>query len=211
MEFIKSISKAVWAEDALAPAQEADADWKIIERVHAGEIEAFDEIVTRYQKRIYSIIYNLTSNREDASDVAQDVFIKAFRHLHRFRGQSSFFTWLYRIAINTSMTHLRRNRMRRFFSLDPFNEEGTSSEVMEHLADPMNGDKSLLLNELQEKLNESLQKLSLKHRMTVVLFDIEGLSHQEIAKIMRCSEGTVRSRLQYAREQLQSWLSPYLK
>ena len=156
-------------------------------------------------------MYNLTSNREDASDLTQEAFIKAFRSISHFKGQSSFFTWLYRIAVNAALTHLKRNRLRKFFSFENLDQEISQTEVLEVLAERTQTDKSTLVNELQEKLNEALQRLSLKHRTVVVLFEIEGLSHQEIAQVMECSEGTVRSRLHYAKQQLQSYLQDYLR
>ena len=117
---------------------------------------------------------------------------------------------MYRIAVNATLTHLKRNRLRRFFSFENINEEVGHSEIVEALAERTNADKSTLLHELQEKLNEALHKLSLKHRAVVVLFEIEGLSHQEISEVVGCSVGTVRSRLHYAKQQLQAYLQDYL-
>jgi RNA polymerase sigma-70 factor (ECF subfamily) len=192
-------------------AAEAEVDWALVQRVQAGDVRAFDQLITKYRERLYAIIYNLTSNREDTSDLAQEAFIKAFRSIKNFKGDSSFFTWLYRIAVNASLTHLKRTRMRRFFSFDNLDEQVSKSELIEALTDQLQTDKPSLVKELQEKLNEALQRLSLKHRTVVVLFEIEGLSHQEIAQVMECSEGTVRSRLHYAKQQLQSYLQDYLR
>jgi RNA polymerase sigma-70 factor (ECF subfamily) len=192
-------------------AAEADADFALVQRVQAGDIRAFDLLIQKYRERLFAIIYNLTANREDASDLAQEAFIKAFRNIRLFKGESSFFTWLYRIAINASLTHLKRTRLRRFFSFENLDEQISQSELAEVLADKMQTDKPALIKELQEKLNEALQRLSLNHRTVVVLFEIEGLSHQEIAQVMDCSEGTVRSRLHYAKLQLQSYLQDYLR
>jgi RNA polymerase sigma-70 factor (ECF subfamily) len=192
-------------------AVEADADWSLVQRVQAGDVRAFDQLINKYKERLFAIVYNLTSNREDASDLTQEAFIKAFRSIGHFKGQSSFFTWLYRIAVNAALTHLKRSRLRRFFSFETLDQEVSQSELMEVLTEKMHSDKSTIINELQEKLNEALQRLSLKHRTVVVLFEIEGLSHQEIAQVMNCSEGTVRSRLHYAKQQLQSYLQDYLK
>ncbi len=192
-------------------AVEAGVDLALVRRVQAGEVAAFDVLIQKYRERLYAIIYNLTSNREDASDLAQEAFIKAFRSIGNFKGDSSFFTWLYRIAVNASLTHLKRNRMRRFFSFENLGEEVSQSDLVEALTDKLQSDKPAIIKELQEKLNEALQRLSLKHRTVVVLFEIEGLSHQEIAQVMNCSEGTVRSRLHYAKLQLQSYLQDYLR
>ena len=187
-----------------------DSDMAFVRRVQQGDVGAFDQLILKYRERLFSIIYNLTSNREDAADLTQDAFIKAFRSINRFKGKSSFFTWLYRIAINGALTHLKRNRFRRFFSFETINEEMGAADIVEALAVHTNSDKSALLSELQEKLNEALHKLSPKHRTVVVLFEIEELSHQEISEVMQCSVGTVRSRLHYAKQQLQAYLQNYL-
>ena len=192
-------------------AAEATVDWALVQRVQAGDVRAFDQLITKYRERLYAIIYNMTANREDTSDLTQEAFIKAFRSINSFKGDSSFFTWLYRIAVNASLTHLKRSRLRRFFSFDNLDEQVSQSELFEALADKTNSDKPALIKELQEKLNEALQRLSLNHRTVVVLFEIECLSHLEIAQVMECSEGTVRSRLHYAKQQLQSYLQDYLR
>ena len=194
-------------------ALEADADSEIVRRVQAGDVAAFDELILKYRQRLYAVVYNLTSNREDASDLVQDSFIKAFQSINRFGGQSSFFTWLYRIAINSSLSHLRKNRLRTFFSLEQIDEnDRPSAEVIAALTDDTNGaERGAMVRELQEKLNEAMQKLSIKHRTVVTLFEIDCLSHQEIAELMSCSVGTVRSRLHYAKQQLQSELQRYVR
>ena len=127
-----------------------------------------------------------------------------------FEGQSSFFTWLYRIAVNTTLTHLRRQRQAAFFSLEKLQEDGPTADLLARLTDATGADRETFARELQEKLNEALQKLSIKHRTVITLFEIEGLSHEEIARVMRCSVGTVRSRVHYAKQLLQAELQPYL-
>jgi RNA polymerase sigma factor (sigma-70 family) len=190
---------------------EADQDWVIVKRVQEGDVAAFDALVLKYRERVFGLVYHLTSNREDASDLAQESFIKAFQSIHRFQGQSSFFTWLYRIATNTALTQLRKNKLRGFFSFEKLHEEEASPEVLNQLVDRTSGgDRGALLSELQERLNEAFQKLSIKHRTVVTLFEIDGLSHEEIAEIMDCSVGTVRSRLHYAKQLLQAELQDYL-
>ncbi len=191
-------------------AEQTDTDLILVQRVQAGEIEAYDQLVRKYRERLFAVVYNLTSNREDAADLTQESFIKAFSSINRFKGKSSFFTWLYRIAVNTTLSHMKRNRIRRFFSFENLDEEVSSSDIVELLAERSKSDKTLVIKELQEKLNEAMQKLSPKHRTVVVLFEIEGLSHQQIAEIMKCSVGTVRSRLHYAKQQLQAHLQDYL-
>jgi RNA polymerase sigma-70 factor (ECF subfamily) len=186
-------------------------DSQLIELVNEGHTNAFSALVLRYRDRVFSVVYNMTSNREDANDVTQDVFVKAFQNIHRFQQKSTFFTWLYRIAVNTTISFIKKNRNRQFFSLENFEEEGISGKLAEILSSRKHSRRELMLHELQEKLNEALQKLSVKHRTTVVLFEIEGLSHKDIGEILNCSEGTVRSRLHYAKNELQNYMKEYLR
>ena len=210
MDVTKALSKTLVA----SPERqlEADSDMAIVHTVQAGDVAAFDKLILKYRERVYGIVYNMTSNREDAADLTQDAFIKAFQSIHRFNGQSSFFTWLYRIAVNSTLSHLRRNRLRSFFSLERVNaEEPVSREVIAALTDKTGVERETFVRELQEKLNDAMQKLSIKHRTVVTLFEIDGLTHQEIAEIMNCSVGTVRSRLHYAKQLLQAELQPYMR
>lgn len=192
--------------------QEADADLEIVRRVQGGDVAGFDVLIRKYRERVYGVVYNLTSNREDAADLTQDAFIKAFQSIQRFSGQSSFFTWLYRIAVNSTISHLRKNRLRAFFSLETIDaDEPVARDIVVALTDKTGGERDAYVRELQEKLNDAMQKLSIKHRTVVTLFEIDGLSHQEIAEVMDCSVGTVRSRLHYAKQLLQSELQPYIR
>src|SRR5687767_655815 len=192
--------------------QEADADLDIVRRVQAGDVAAFDRLIEKYRERVYGIVYNMTANREDAADLTQDAFIKAFQSINRFGAQSSFFTWLYRIAINSTLSHLRKHRLRSFFSLETIDDDApVSRELIAALTDKTGADRDAFVHELKEKLNEAMQKLSIKHRTVVTLFEIDGLGHQEIAEVMECSVGTVRSRLHYAKQLLQSELQPYMR
>jgi RNA polymerase sigma factor (sigma-70 family) len=191
--------------------QEADADLTVVKQVQAGDVAAFDRLILKYRERVFGVVYNLTANREDASDLTQDTFIKAFQSINRFQGHCSYFTWLYKIAINTTLSHLRKNRARSFFSLEKITEDGTNTQVIDQLTDKKGADRDACLQELKEKLNEALQKLSIPHRTVITLFEIDGLSHSEIAEVMGCSEGTVRSRLHYAKQFLQGELGKYLR
>jgi len=213
MSFTKAAQKALAAESAemMQETQTDDSDMALIRRVQDGDVAAFDHLIRKYRERLFSIIYNMTSNREDAADLTQEAFIKAFSSINRFKGKSSFFTWIYRIGVNTALSHLKKNRMRRFFSFENLDEEVHSSDILEVLSVKMNSEKSSLAKELQEKLNEALQKLSPKHRAVVVLYEIEELSHQEISEVVGCSVGTVRSRLHYAKQQLQVFLQDYIQ
>lgn len=205
-------SKALQKTLVVSPErqQEADSDRNIVQRVQAGEVAAFDGLILKYRERVFGVIYNMTSNREDAADLTQDAFIKAFQSIHRFQAQSSFFTWLYRIAVNSALTHLRKAKLRTFFSFEKITDEDKTAELVNQMTDKKGADRDLFIRELQEKLNEAMMKLSIKHRTVVTLFEIEGSSHEEIAEIMNCSVGTVRSRLHYAKQLLQAELQRYI-
>jgi RNA polymerase sigma-70 factor (ECF subfamily) len=209
---VTDASKALGKTIAVSPERqrEADSDSEVVRSVQAGDVAAFDQLIVKYRQRIYGVIYNLTSNREDASDLTQEAFIKSFQSIHRFQGQSSFFTWLYRIAVNSTLSHLRKSRLRTFFSLERINEDDpVSRELIAAITDTTGADRGTQVRELQERLNEAFQKLSIRHRTVVTLFEIDGLSHQQIAEILDCSVGTVRSRLHYAKQLLQAELQPY--
>lgn len=190
---------------------ESLSDEELVNRSVAGESEAFDMLVLRYQHRLYGVIYNMTSNHQDTNDLLMEVFEKAYRSIESFKQQSAFYTWIYRIAMNRTLNWIeKRKKFRKEMSLNDVDlEEGVSKDLLDpsFQSDPR---KQSYLKELQIELNKSLQKLSHEHRAVVVLFDIEDLSHAEIARILNCSEGTVRSRLHYAHKQLQKSLDRFL-
>jgi RNA polymerase sigma-70 factor (ECF subfamily) len=189
------------------PAEEAD----LIKRALGGELTAYDELVRRYQERIYATIYHMTANHEDANDLAQETFIKAYQALSSFKGGSSFYTWLYRIAVNKTINFLKQRRHRSQMSLDDLDFNAEHDPDLVALISEKTPRREANLAELQERLNAAMQRLSEHHRLVVALHDVQGLSHEEIAEIMDCNIGTVRSRLFYARQQLQALLSDYLK
>ena len=183
----------------------------LVQRARRGDLEAYDELVQRYQERIYATVYHMTSNHEDANDLAQESFIKAFQALKSFKGGSSFYTWLYRIAVNKTINFLKQRKNRIHMSLNDLDFNAEHDPDLVALISDKTPRREAGLTELQEKLNTALMKLSEPHRLVVILHDVQGLSHEEIAKVMGCNIGTVRSRLFYARQQLQAWLSEYLK
>jgi RNA polymerase sigma factor (sigma-70 family) len=190
---------------------EPEHESELVRRARKGDLQAYDDLVKRYQERIYATIYHMTSNHEDANDLAQDSFIKAFQALKSFKGGSTFYTWLYRIAVNKTINFLKQRKNRTHMSLNDidFNAEHDSDLIA--LISEKTPRRDAGLNELQKKLNEALLKLSEPHRLVVVLHDVQGQSHEEIAEIMDCNIGTVRSRLFYARQQMQAELADYLK
>src|ERR1017187_4120724 len=190
-----------------APAAEMD----LVRRAQSGDLEAYDELVKRYQERIYATVYHMTSNHEDANDLAQDSFIKAFQALKSFKGGSSFYTWLYRIAVNKTINFLKQRKNRVHMSLNDLDFNTENNPDLVALISDKTPRRDAGLKELQEKLNAAMLKLSEPHRLVVVLHDVQGMSHEEVAQVMDCNIGTVRSRLFYARQQLQSLLTDYLK
>ena len=190
---------------------EEEREEVLVRRSRRGDLKAYDDLVRRYQERIYATIYHMTSNHEDANDLAQETFIKAFQALGSFKGGSSFYTWLYRIAVNKTINFLKQRKNRTHMSLNDLDFNAEHDPDLMALISHKTPQRDAGLNELQEKLNAALLKLSEQHRLVVVLHDVQGQSHEEIAKVMDCNIGTVRSRLFYARQQLQSELADYLK
>ena len=183
----------------------------LVNAARAGDLPAYDQLVQRYQERIYATIYHMTSNHEDANDIAQETFIKAHSALKSFKGDSSFYTWVYRIAVNKTINFLKQRKNRVSLSLNDLDFNVENDPELVAFVSEKTPRRAAALAELQEKLNEAMQKLSDVHRMVVALHDVQGHSHEEIASIMDCNVGTVRSRLFYARQQLQALLSDYLK
>src|SRR6266576_471145 len=193
------------------PANVPVDEMVLVKRARQGDLEAYDELVRRYQERIYATIYHMTANHEDANDLAQEAFIKGFQALKSFKGGSSFYTWVYRIAVNKTINFLKQRKNKAQMSLDDLDFNAEHDPDLVALISEKTPRREINLAELQEKLNTAMQKLSEPHRLVVTLHDVQGMSHEEIAKIMGCNIGTVRSRLFYARQQLQAYLSDYLK
>jgi len=183
----------------------------LVRHAQEGDLRAFDELVRRFQERVYATVYHMTANHEDANDLVQEAFLKAYRALKSFKGDSSFFTWVYRIAVNKTINFLKQRKNRSGMSLNDVDFNAEHDPDLVALVSEKTPRRELGLIELQEKLNAGMQKLSDIHRLVVTLHDVQGLSHEEISKIMDCNTGTVRSRLFYARQQLQGYLVDYLK
>ena len=194
---------------AETPGEPGDAE--LVARARQGDHGAYEELVRRHHRRIYALVYHMTGHREDAEDLVQDVFIKAYASLSGFKGDSGFYTWVYRIAVNRTLNFLKqRGRKSGDLSLDNLDDAVERDPAFVELRARESPLREAGLSELQKKLNEALQRLSEKHRTVVVMHDIEGIPHDEIARLLGVSAGTVRSRLFYARQQLQNELSEYL-
>lgn len=192
-------------------AEIQDEDDELIERTQAGDPAAFDDLVRKYSQRVYALVYNMTSNHEDAHDLMQDIFAKAYRSMRGFRRKSSFYTWIHAIGVNMTINFLKKRRKRYNLSLDDLDSNIQNDPEFLELTSGSDPVREANLSELQQRLNESMMKLSEQHRAVVVMFDIQGMPHAEISKILGVSEGTVRSRLHYAHQQLQTYLEEFRK
>ena len=182
-------------------------DLELVNRCREGDIDSFRGLVEKYQQRLYLLIYGIVLDREQARDLAQEAFLKAYRSLGSFRGRSSFYTWLYRIAFNLALDAKRKRSGREMMEYD---DTRHCEPVQAPGGDFPRPDRILLGKELRERLLAGLESLSLPQRTAIVLREWEGRSYDEIAGIMKCSRGTVMSRLHYGREKLRKLLRPYL-
>ena len=195
----------------MADTAPVNPDIDLVARTQRGDARAFDELVMKYTSRLYGLVYNMTANHEDANDLLQEVFAKAFRSISGFRGKSSFYTWIHSIAVNMTINFLKKRGRRFQMSLDDVDLNIQNDKEFIELTATSSPVREADLGELQQKLNEALQKLSPEHRAVVTMFDIQGMPHAEISKILGVSEGTVRSRLFYAHRQLQAHLEEFRK
>ncbi len=187
-----------------------DRDLHLVERAQHGDREAFRQLVVVYQERIFVVARGMVKNPEDARDIAQEVFIKAFGSLESFRGQSSFYTWLYRIAVNLSIDHRRKVGRKQESSYD--DQVGPDSAAGAEVpgSGQLSPQRMFLDKELGVKIREAMESLPEEQRTTLVLRELEGLAYKEIADIMQVSQGTVMSRLFYGRKKLQEQLKDFL-
>jgi RNA polymerase sigma-70 factor (ECF subfamily) len=188
---------------------ERELDHALVVRVQQGDKKAFDLLVLKYQLRLSKLVSRFLRNQSDVPDVVQDAFIKAYRALPNFRGDSAFYTWLYRIAINTAKNHLvAQSRKSPANSIDAQEaEDYGASEWLKEYATP---EREVLAAELQATIHQAMGELPSDLREAITLREIEGLSYEEIAAVMDCPIGTVRSRIFRAREAIDNKLDPIL-
>ncbi len=191
--------------------RKVDEDQQLVALTQEGDVVAFDRLVVKYTARLYGLIYNMTSNHEDTNDLLQDVFSKAYKSIRGFRGKSSFYTWIHSIAVNMTLNFLKKRGRRFNLSLDDVDASIQNDKEFLELTQTSSPVREADLSELQLRLNEAMMKLSDEHRAVVTMFHIQGMPHAEISKILRVSEGTVRSRLFYANRQLQNYLEEFRK
>jgi len=178
---------------------------EVISRCQQGDQEALKEIFDKYHKKVYRIAYGVVRQREEALDIVQEVFIKLFRSIKNFKGRSHFYTYLYRMVMNTAIDHARRAGKQFISSLD---EEGSFEPSDEIEKGP---ERILLHKELEERVKLAMDKLPAEQKAALIFRDVEGLSYQEMAEAMGCSIGTVMSRLHYGRKKMQELLKDYVE
>jgi RNA polymerase sigma-70 factor (ECF subfamily) len=176
----------------------------LISRCQQGDQEALKGLFEKYQKKVYRIAYGVVRQREEALDIVQEVFIKLFRSIKNFKGRSQFYTYLYRMTMNTAIDHARKTGKQLMSSLD---EEGSFQPSDEPEKGP---ERVLLQKELEERVKTAMEKLPAEQRAAIIFKDVEGLSYQEMAEAMGCSIGTVMSRLHYGRKRMQELLKDYV-
>jgi len=189
-----------------------EADQVLVDRVKAGDQQAFALLVSKYQRKVIRLIARLVRDPVEVEDVAQEAFLKAYRALPQFRGESAFYTWLYRIAVNTAKNHLVAQG-RRPIPMSSFQDDDDDGEPFaadEAIADIQTPDSVLLSRQIAETVNRAIEALPAELRTAVTLREIEGLSYEEIAEAMNCPIGTVRSRIFRAREAIAEQIRPLI-
>ncbi len=178
-------------------------DGELVSKIKKGDMAAFDKLVADYSKRVSNIAYSLLSDREDALDAAQEVFIRVYKNIGNFRGESTVSTWIYRITKNVCTDFLRKRRS-NIISLDDDNEDGPKLEIADETTSP---EQIAEQNERVVAVRKAIAALDENQRTVITLFDINGLSYEEISAILKCPLGTVKSRLYRARDSLRKILS----
>ncbi len=191
----------------------ADADALLIDRVKKGDVRAFEMLVVKYQRRIERLIARMVRDVDLVPDIAQETFIRAYRAIPQFRGDSAFYTWLYRIAVNTAkkaLVELKRDPVVTEAAMATVDGDDETSRVENELSDGETPDAVLASKEIAATVNAAIEALSEDLRQAITLREIEGLSYEEIATVMNCPIGTVRSRIFRAREAIAERLRPLL-
>jgi RNA polymerase sigma-70 factor, ECF subfamily len=185
------------------------SDRELVRESRRGDKEAFRELVERYQRKVLSVALGMVQNRDDALELTQETFVKAYESLGKFKGESSFYTWLYRIVVNLTIDARRRGRRRPTVAIEdlPGGEDLFSSLTDRDLADPY---QQVRASEIGTRVAEAINELTPDHKAVILLREVEGLSYDDISRVMQCSKGTVMSRLHYARKKLQAKLRDLL-
>lgn len=183
------------------------SDRDLVRESRRGDKDAFRELVERHQRKIVSVALGMVQNRDDALELTQETFVKAYENLSKFKGESSFYTWLYRIAVNLAIDYRRRGRRFAYVPIsgrqDGGPDELESTLPAKQLSDPYHQAR---VHELGERVSQAIDELTPDHKAVILLREVEGLSYEDISRVMQCSKGTVMSRLHYARKKLQEKL-----
>ncbi len=195
-------------EAETTPAQPDVSEAELVRKCQNGDSEAFDELVTRYRTRVFGMIYNMVHNEQDAWDLAQDSFLKAWKSIARFKGKSSFYTWIYRIVMNVTIDHMRKKQVKgggaefddavQLKEIDPAAKTAPKADELPF--------ERMQRGELRGKIDAAIAQLSPEHRAVILMKETEDMQYHEIAEALGCSIGTVMSRLFYARKKLQTLL-----
>jgi RNA polymerase sigma-70 factor, ECF subfamily len=195
-------------ETETTPAQADVSELDLVKQCQAGQTEAFDQLVTRYRTRVFAMIYNMVHNEQDAWDLAQDSFLKAWKSIKRFQGKSSFYTWIYRIVMNVTIDWLRKKQVKgtgaefddaiQLKEIDPASRTVPKADALPH--------ERMEQNEIRARIDAAIAQLSPEHRAVILMKETEDMQYHEIAEALGCSIGTVMSRLFYARKKLQNLL-----
>ena len=199
---------SIQAHGRSATASAVD-DQDLVLAARKGDRDAFKTLFERYHRRAYALAFNVLRNPEDALDVVQDAFIKAHKYLDKFEGNSSFYTWLYRIVMNLAIDHLRKHRRVKPVELDESRVQeagdGADNALLPHILGS-NPTRALMDKQIRARIDQALEELSDNHRAVLVMRELEGLSYEEMAQAMGCSKGTIMSRLFHARKNMQKRL-----
>lgn len=188
-------------------------DLTLVNRCREGDERAFRTLVERYQKRVFGVAFGMVKDREEAMDIAQDAFVKVHKYLDHFKGDASFYTWIYRITANLAIDRIRSRKVREAEEFDERfrgDEEPTGEAGILGTRLGTNPQKATLRRELAEKIEEALGQLPEKHREILVLREVEGMSYEDLARVLKIPKGTVMSRLFHARTKMQRILGEYL-
>ena len=182
------------------------SDRDLVRESRAGDTEAFRELVERYQRKVAAVAMGMVHNRDDALELTQETFVKAFENIDKFKGESSFYTWLYRIVVNLGIDFQRRERRHPTVAIEDRaigSGDITDEMANQHASDPY---REVRAHEIGDRVSQAINELTPDHKAVILLREVEGLSYDEISRVMQCSKGTVMSRLHYARKKLQSKL-----
>lgn len=186
------------------------SDWELVQRTRQGDRDAFRELVERYQRKVAALALGMLRNHEDALDVVQETFTKAYQSLERFKGDSSFYTWVYRIAVNLCIDHQRREGKMPQVPVETRDGTGDRGEEFGGILDELPQREDPFQNasnaEIGREISAAISELTPEHRAVILLREVDGLSYEEISRVLDCPKGTVMSRLHYARRQLQARL-----